>query len=690
MPKTALHDRILGTLNEAQREAVTHGDEPLLVIAGAGSGKTTTLVHRVARLIAAGVPPQRILLLTFTRRSAADMLRRAQQVLPKSRDSGRVWAGTFHATGARLLRMYGDAIGLSSRFTIHDRGDSEDLMRSLVVELKLNKEDNKFPKKGTLMAIHSFSVNAGRTLEQALQSNFPGQTHRRGQLQRLFAAYQQRKHELDVLDYDDLLTRWCALMEHDEVGPRIRTRFDHVLVDEYQDTNPVQSRLLKLLRPDGRGLTVVGDDAQSIYAFRAATVRNILDFPKQFPNTRVVKLEQNYRSTVPLLAASNEVIAAAREQFKKELWSERTEGSRPQLITCYDEEEQSEFVVARILAHRQAGLPLRDQAVLFRASHHSISLETELAGHSIPFVKYGGLKFVESAHVKDLMCFLRLAENPRDVVAGTRVLALLPGIGPKKAAQLMEMLATPSPDFRIWTEAKTPAKTKPLWPHFLRMMQELTEAVGDVPGQIERVLHFYQPLLEEKYDNPDRRIGDLEQLQQIAAKFQDRTEMLSDLTIDPPSSDLDLPEADKDGDYLVLSTMHSAKGLEWPAVYVLHANEGMIPQERSYDDPDAVEEERRLFYVALTRAADRLYVCHTELPFQRGGYGDWSDWDDDGDCELTRFLSHRAQRRFDRQSAAQYRPPDNLVASERTSASSRKPAREKNTSRRARRSQGRH
>lgn len=685
MPETALQDRILGTLNERQREAVMHGDEPLLVIAGAGSGKTTTLVHRVARLIAAGVPPHRILLLTFTRRSAADMLRRAQQVLPKNRNSGRVWAGTFHATGARLLRMYGDAIGLNSRFTIHDRGDSEDLMRSLVVELALNKEDNKFPKKGTLMAIHSFTVNAGRSLEQVLKSNFSLQIHRRKQLERLFAAYVQRKQDLDVLDYDDLLTRWCELLEHDEVGERIRSRFDQVLVDEYQDTNPLQGRLLKLLRPDGRGLTVVGDDAQSIYSFRAATVRNILDFPQQFPHTRVVKLEQNYRSTTPLLAASNEVIAAAREQYQKKLWSERTAGGRPQLITCCDEDEQSEFVVARILAHRKEGLSLRDQAVLFRASHHSISLETELARYSIPFVKYGGLKFVEAAHVKDLMSILRLAENPRDVVAGARALTLLPGIGPKKAAQLMEMLATPSPDFRIWAETKPPAKTKELWPYFLRMMQELVEAVRDVPGQIGQVLDFYEPLLEEKYDNPDRRLGDLEQLQQIAAKYQDRAEMLADLTIDPPTNESELSDTEKDSDYLVLSTMHSAKGLEWPAVYVLHANEGMIPLERSYEEPDAVEEERRMFYVALTRAADWLYVCHTQFGSPRGGYGGWSGWDDDGYCQPTSFLSDRALRCFDRRMASEYPPPEDIVAGEQTAPSSRKPTRKNGKSRRTRR-----
>ena len=357
------------------------------------------------------------------------MLHRVQRVLARSQDSRRVWGGTFHGTGARLLRMYGEWIGMNPRFTIHDRGDSEDLMKTLVSELELSKNDKKFPKKGTCVAIYSYCVNSGLSLTIVLRSHFRSSEAYAEPLSRLFGAYEQRKHELAVLDYDDLLLKWVELLEHEEVGPRIRARFDCVLVDEYQDTNTLQAKMLKRLCPDGKGLTVVGDDAQSIYSFRAATVRNILDFPKQFPGTTVVKLEQNYRSTQPLLESSNRVITEARERYTKKLWSARNEGIRPQLLSCRDQNEQTDFIIRRILDHHQSGIPFRDQAVLFRASHHSITLEAELSRHDIAYVKYGGLKFAESAHVKDTLSFLRLAENYRDLVGGVRLLQLLPGVG---------------------------------------------------------------------------------------------------------------------------------------------------------------------------------------------------------------------------------------------------------------------
>ena len=382
------------------------------------------------------------------------MLRRVQAALKQAEIGQKVWGGTFHATGTRLLRMHGESIGLNPRFTIHDRADSEDLMKALVAELNLSRNDSKFPKKGTCAAIHSFCVNSGQPLSHVLEHHFDDYADRQDPLERLFAAYVKRKHELSVLDFDDLLLKWLELLEHPEAGERIRGRFDCVLVDEYQDTNALQARLIKRLCPKGKGLTVVGDDAQSIYSFRAATVRNILDFPKQFPGTTVIKLEQNYRSTQPLLEASNRLISEATEQYVKKLWSARQQGLQPQLVECWDQNEQSEFVVQRILDHRQAGIPLRQQAVLFRASFHSIVLEAELARHDIPFVKYGGLKLVESAHVKDLVSLLRLAENQRDVVAGTRALSLLPGIGPKKATQLMEALADCESGFTAWAQDK--------------------------------------------------------------------------------------------------------------------------------------------------------------------------------------------------------------------------------------------
>jgi len=649
---------LLARLNDQQREAACHGHDPLLIVAGAGTGKTTTLVHRVAWLIAQGAPAERILLLTFTRRAAGEMIRRVADVLDEAEVSRRVWGGTFHGTGLRLLRQYGKAIGVNTRFTIHDQGDAEDLMGLLCRELELGADDKKFPKKRACLAIHSYGAGAELPLEEVLRSQFSQYEKYAEPLRELFRAYTERKAELNVFDYDDLLLKWCELLDHEQVGKAIRDRFDCVLVDEYQDTNRLQARLLKSLCPDGRGLTVVGDDAQSIYSFRAATVRNILDFPEQFPGTRVVSLEQNYRSTQPILAATNGVIAEARERYAKDLWSERPAGPRPQLITCDDEHEQVEFVVGRILQHQKMGVPLSQQAVLFRASHHSIALEAELARHNLEFVKYGGLKFVESAHVKDLMSILRLAENPRDVVSGQRVLCLLPGVGPKKASGLLRDLTAADWQFDAWNDAKVPAKSKECWPDFVTLMRWLggEAAAEDLSGQIRRVLEFYEPFLQDNYENADQRLADLEQLEGLATRFADRATMLADLTVDPPTSTAELPRGAAHSDPLILSTMHSAKGLEWPVVYVLHATDGKIPWERSLIDPEQLEEERRLFYVALTRAADCLYVCHA----QRGSSSYGNKWL--GDVyerrELTRFMTKPVKQAFQSQQASRFEEPD--------------------------------
>jgi superfamily I DNA/RNA helicase len=646
---------VLANLNEQQQAAVIHGSGPLLIIAGAGTGKTTTLVHRVAHLISQGIPAHRILLLTFTRRSANEMLQRVGDVLRQSEVRRNVWGGTFHGVGARLLRIFGKHIGIDARFTIHDRGDAESLMQSVCQELELGKGDKLFPKKGTCMSIHSYMVNAQLSLAATLKQQFPAQQKYAEPLAKLFAAYGKRKSELNVFDYDDLLVKWCELLEHEQAGPTIRDRFDCVLVDEYQDTNCVQSRLLKGLCPDGRGLTIVGDDAQSIYSFRAATVRNILDFPNQFPGTQVIALEQNYRSVTPILAASNSVISQASERYTKDLWSERNEGASPQLITCYDEHEQVEFIVARIREHQQQGIPLPQQAVLFRSAQLSILLEAELARQNIAYVKYGGLKFVESAHVKDLMSFLRLAENPRDRVAGQRVLTLLDGIGPKKAIQLQQVLNEASGDFTVWSATKPPAKAADDWPQMVSLLQYLSkQADGDLAMQIQSVLTFYEPLMAGRYDNLPQRQSDLEQLKEVAGRFEDRTTMLAELTLDPPDGEEALPD-DADRDRLVLSTMHSAKGLEWKVVYVLHASDGKIPHQRSMSDPEQLEEERRMFYVAMTRAADWLYVCHPcrQRASQYGG----SYFDDYEQTELTRFITKAAKQQFEQQHASSFQPP---------------------------------
>ena len=485
---------ILADLNEQQRAAVLHGEGPLLIVAGAGTGKTATLAHRVAYKIATGTDPGRVLLLTFTRRAAAEMLRRVDGILrrleaetrhararghrtrlggsgapesdapaidptpapsssaptrspPDSRRAARLPASARSGAAPSTPRPPG-CCGCTAgpsvcepAFTILDRGDAEDLMGVLRTELGLSKNDRRFPLKGTCMDIYSRCVNAREPVEEAVETHFPWCKDEVEDLRRLFSAYVDRKGEQNVLDYDDLLLFWHGLLTDPRAARSVRGRFDCVMVDEYQDTNRLQAEILQMLCPGGKNLTVVGDDAQAIYSFRAATVRNILDFPQQFPGTHIVTLEQNYRSTQPILDATNQVIAGAAERHAKDLWSRREGGARPQLVSCEDEDEQTEFVIRQVLDHREAGLALRRQAVLFRASHHSLALELELARRNIPFHKYGGLRFVETAHVKDLMAFLRLAENPRDLMAGTRVLMLLPGIGPKKARSLMDRLA---------------------------------------------------------------------------------------------------------------------------------------------------------------------------------------------------------------------------------------------------------
>jgi DNA helicase-2/ATP-dependent DNA helicase PcrA len=669
MPSETRDQRILEGLNDQQRLAVEHADDPLLIVAGAGTGKTRTLVHRVAHLIQRGTPPSRILLLTFTRRAAAEMLRRVDALMRQlhtgttghqAAATGRaVWGGTFHATAARLLRVHAASAGLEPDFTILDRSDSEDLMDVVRTELGLFKTHKRFPRKGTCLAIYSHCVNAQRPLEFVLTSQYPWCCDHEAELKRLFLAYGERKEQGAILDYDDLLLFWRGLLADPGVGAAIRDRFDWVLVDEYQDTNRVQAEILRLLCPDGRGLTAVGDDAQSIYSFRAATVDNILEFPDQFPNTAVVTLEQNYRSSQPILAATNQVIAQARRRFTKNLWSARTAGDKPRVVACQDEADQAEYVVNQVLQRREEGTDLRRQAVLYRASHHSVLLEGELTRRNIPYVKYGGLKFLEAAHIKDLMCFLRLAENPRDLVAGGRVLQLLPGIGPKRARTLMDQLIQSGGRLAAWSDASVSGAAQEPWAAFRRLLAELTRSDRlPLAAQIELVRRFYEPLLEQRYDNTGPRKRDLEQLEQLSARFADRQTMLTQMTLDPPESTEDFAGPPlRDEDYLILSTIHSAKGLEWDAVYVIHAADGNIPSDMATGSAEEIDEELRLFYVALTRARDQLVVCHP-LRYYHAGRGIFSD--KHGYAQRTRFIPPNLLPHFE--SAVPDEPVDGQTA----------------------------
>lgn len=652
---------IFDRLNPAQAAAVRYGvhsearaaeTPPLLIIAGAGSGKTHTLAHRVAHLILSGADPGRLLLLTFTRRAAAEMTRRAQWICRKAESGQRAsaareirWSGTFHAIANRLLRLHAESVGLDPSFTILDRSDAADRIDLLRNELGYARTSRRFPKKATCLAIYSYAVNSRAPLDEVLGRAFPWCNDWTDELRVLFRAYVEDKQAHHVLDYDDLLLYWYHLMVAPELAQLVRDRFDHVLVDEYQDTNALQAAILLGLKPDGAGITVVGDDAQSIYSFRAATVRNILDFPSLFdPPAQILTLEQNYRSTQPILDACNGVIGGSSNQFRKELFSDRRSAERPILCTAEDETCQVDYVVERVLRHREAGIELQRQAVLIRSSHHSDALEVELARRNIPFVKYGGLKFLEAAHIKDVLCVLRWVENPQDAVAAFRVLQLLPGIGPRLARRALNHLEGAGFDLRILPSLTPPPAAAADWPALCALLLLLRDTSTDWHGQVGMVRKWYEPHLERIHDAAGVRSADLEQLEQISSAYPTRERFLTELTLNPPDASGD--EAGPpllDEDYLIVSTIHSAKGQEWDVVYVLNAADGCIPSDMATGSPDQIDEERRLLYVAMTRARDHLYLIHPLRFYRRNQHRN-------GDGHVytprTRFLPDEILDRF--------------------------------------------
>jgi len=630
----------LALLNDAQRAAVEHGVgaqaqdlRPLLVIAGAGSGKTHTLAHRVAHLIRHGADPQRLLLLTFSRRAAAEMERRVGSVLqrqlglPASAQPPRLpWSGTFHSLGARLLRDAAGRIGLDESFTILDRADAEDLLGLVRHELGFSSTQSRFPRKGTCLSIYSRAVNTQKPLLAVLQHAFPWCTPWELELKKLFGAYVEAKQAQNVLDYDDLLLFWSEMLTDPQLAAELGARFDHVLVDEYQDTNLLQAAILLGLKPSGQGVTVVGDDAQSIYSFRGATVRNILDFPQQFTQpARRVTLERNYRSTQPILDVSNAVIAQARERHAKTLWTDRPSPLRPQLVMVPDEAEQARWVARCVLAQHEGGLALKSQAVLFRTASHSAALELELARRNIPFVKFGGLKFLEAAHVKDVLALLRFAQNPRGRMAGFRVLQLIPGVGPATATRLLDLMAEAADPLEAVLAFQVQAHVAEAWQAFVQVYRALRHPQLDWPADMELAQRWYLPQLERLHDDAPVRRGDVEQLAHMAAGYASRERFLAELTLDPPEATSDQAgPPHRDEDYLILSTIHSAKGQEWSAVHVLNVVDGCIPSDLGTGNAAEIEEERRLLYVAMTRAREQLYllVPHRFYVTQQGAQGD--------------------------------------------------------------------
>ena len=589
----------------------------MLVIAGAGSGKTNTLAHRVAKLILDGTDPQRILLLTFSRRAAVEMERRAGQVLHRIMglaSSGQhpslPWSGTFHSIGARLLRDYAGRIGLEEAFTINDRGDSEDLLGLIRHDMGLTSTKNRFPLKGTCLSIYSRVVNTRDSLNEVLQTVFPWCSEWQAELNALFGNYVDAKQAQNVLDYDDLLLFWSEMVAEEELALDVGGRFDHVLVDEYQDTNRLQASILSGMKPSGRGVTVVGDDAQSIYSFRGATIRNILDFPNQFTQpARVVTLDRNYRSTEPILNASNAVIAEAVERYAKTLWTDKVSTSKPQLILIPDEAEQARWVVNRVLEHREAGLTLKSQAVLFRTSSHSAALELELVRRNVPFVKFGGLKFLEASHIKDMLAILRLAQNHRGRIAGFRVTQLIAGIGPATAAKIFDMMDQADDPVASLKAFLPPSSAAGEWQSFVQLYVALRNPKLAWPADIDLAKSWYLTQLDRIHDDAQVHAADVEQLAQLAAGYASRERFLTEITLDPPeaTSDRSGPPL-LDDDYLILSTIHSSKGQEWKSVHVLNVVDGCIPSDMSTGSSADIEEERRLLYVAMTRAKEHLHL----------------------------------------------------------------------------------
>ncbi len=625
-------------LDPAQLAAVEHEGPALLIVAGAGTGKTRTLVARLARLVDAGLSAERLLLVTFSRRAADELIGRLAHLVGADA-ARRVHAGTFHAVAHRLLRQNGERLGLGNGFSVLDPGDAADLMhlaRQTVSAGTPEESRRRLPRKDTLLASYSRVVNSRQPLDQVLARWFPWVQEHHALIRETFQTYRDRKRDQHLLDFDDLLLYWWAAAIDPVTGPVLAAAYDHVLVDEYQDTNLIQADIVRSLRPGGRGLTVVGDDAQAIYAFRAATVHNMLDFPDQFPGADIITLERNYRSTRPILDLANAVLADAAEGYAKRLWTPVGTGPRPALATCPDAGAEAAAVADIVLEHHESGVALHEQAVLFRSTHHSDLLEVELRRRRIPFVKYGGLRFLEAAHVRDLLAALRVLENPRDELAWYRLLQLLDGVGPAGARRVMAALGVTGGDGAAPPGRPDPlgrfvGADPPLPPRAVEAAAPLRSALGDCrtgtlpPGaQIDRLRNGLEPLLRDRYHDAEIRLRDFDALSRLAGGYESRARALAELTLDPPVSTGDLAGPPlRDDDYLILSTVHSAKGGEWRVVHLIHASDGAFPSDMATGDAEGVEEERRLFYVALTRAREHLHIyaplrLHHGGPFGRG------------------------------------------------------------------------
>ena len=601
-------------LNESQCEAVTTTDGPLLIVAGAGTGKTRTLVYRVARLIETGARPESVLLLTFTRRAAQSMLARAASLADDR--CQRVSGGTFHSMAHSTLRKYSELAGVHRMFTVFDQSDTEDLIDLVRRQTGLTTRDRRFPRKHTIGAIFSMAANKLLSLEEVVKYHYPQFMHVTGDLEKLLKAFEHYKRERHLLTYDDLLVRLCEALEaSEELTLKLSSQYRYIMVDEYQDTNRLQARIVRLMAASHDNVAVVGDECQAIYSFRGASFRNMLEFPELFPDAKVIKLEENFRSTQPILDLANSIIGEASEGYSKRLFSRVSEGPRPMLVSASDENEQSRFVVQRIEELREEGVPFQEMAVLFRAGSHSFDLEIELGRHGIPFRKFGGIKFAESAHIKDALSFLRVAVNPSDTISWFRMLKLVDHIGDATAQQILDYLAVEKKEFRTARAREGLFKKLKQFPsragykdQLIRLAHTLQSVIEHktVRAQLAAVEQFYRPILQATYDDHPRRRREMEHLISIAKRYKSAEELLADVALDPV--DMALAEGQARGQgFVTLSTVHSAKGLEWNTLFIIWMVDGWFPSSRAYDAFEDLEEERRLLYVAATRAKQHLY-----------------------------------------------------------------------------------
>ena len=605
-------------LNPQQLAAVTAEGGPVLVVAGAGTGKTRTLVYRVAYLVDSGVSPGQIVLLTFTRRSAQEMLSRASHVLDGR--CNRVRGGTFHAFCLNLLREHASLIGFPSGFSILDASDDADVIEVLRTGKGLHKSSVRFPKKRTIQSIFSATVNREVPIELLLANKYPQFLGHLEALTELQVDYVRYKHEYGLMNYDDLLVHALELFEaHPTVKQRVSAGCRQVLVDEYQDTNRLQANLVRHFSEVHNNVMVVGDDAQSIYKFRGADFRNIFTFPEQFPGARILKLEQNYRSTQPILDLANHLILKARQKYDKVLFSDRKSGELPGLVPAPDDRFESRFICQVVLEMREQGVPLNRIAVLFRSSSNSYDLEVELGQRGIPYVKYGGMKLNEAAHIKDLLSYLKILENPRDAVAWMRVLKLLPGIGPKTAQDLVSWItSSTSEPFELENRPFSPRYVEALKALF-GVLRAQFQAKNSLIDELDALITYYEPLLKEQYfEDYPKRLQDIEHFMGLAENVPDRTTFLSSLALDPIElSAFDANAVEEDESPLILSTIHSAKGLEFHTVFLIHALDGILPSGYSLKEDDNIDEELRLLYVAVTRAEDQLFITYPVLQYRR-------------------------------------------------------------------------